>query len=177
MARLLLNAEDLTRVRIAPVPDPFTETLAAAALIRHQPASPVFGWWRRSLRGKLARVRPLAAIMPAGRPGLDLRTLVGPVGTVSEGAEALRGIRRQHLHDEIEWLDRNYAHAPGPWMRLDSDLPLRRLLGSAICSFHAAPSARTGRRYTTSCRQSGPTRSSAWPLPESRRSWPACARR
>jgi Helix-turn-helix domain len=138
MARLLLNAEDLTRVRIAPVPDPFTETLSAAALIRHQPASPVFGWWRRSLQGKLAQVRPLAAIMPAGRPGLDLRTLVGPVGTVSEGAEALRGIRRQHLHDEIEWLYRNYPHAPGPWMRLDSDLPLRRLLGSAICSFHAA---------------------------------------
>jgi Helix-turn-helix domain len=135
--RIRFDAEDLTRIRVATL-GPFGETMAAAELMRRQPPSPYFGPWRQSLRGRLGpRLRPLAAIHPIDRPGLDLSTLVGRVDTIGEGVDALLSAPRKPFRVEIDWLSGHHSPDLWPWHELDSDLRLRLELGEAITSFHA----------------------------------------
>jgi DNA-binding transcriptional ArsR family regulator len=137
--RIRLGAEDLMRIRVAPTLGPFAETMSAAEQIRRRSASPFFTPWRRSLQGRLGpQIHPLAAIHPRDRPGLDLTTLVGRVDTIGEGIDALLSVHRQHFRAEIEWLCARHSDSEWPWRRLDSELRLRRELGEAITSFHAA---------------------------------------
>jgi DNA-binding transcriptional ArsR family regulator len=137
MIRLVLSAADLMRIRVGPPASPFDETMRAAALVRERSGSLVFGAWQRNLKGRLGPdLRPLAAICPAGHPGLDLSTLVGRVDTVEEGVERFLAAGPPQVRSEIGWLSRTNPAGSWPWQRLDSDIQLRRELGAAITTFH-----------------------------------------
>jgi DNA-binding transcriptional ArsR family regulator len=136
--RIRLGAEDLRRIRIAPVRGPFAETIKAAELISGRRQSPLFASWRQSLTGRLGpEVRPLAAIHPIGSPGLDVSSIAGHADTIDEGVDALLSARREHVRAEIDWLASYRPSVEWPWTRLDSDGELRRQLGTAITKFHA----------------------------------------
>ncbi len=149
MIRIRLGQEDLRRIRIAETQNPFEETLAAAEQLREARPSPLFSSWRQSLAGRLGpELRPLAAIHPVGLPGLDLSSIVGtavgsaglasPADAVDAGIDALLSARRQRVRAEIDWLCGFQPPVDWPWTRLDTELELRRELGSAIARFHAA---------------------------------------
>jgi DNA-binding transcriptional ArsR family regulator len=137
MYRLHLTAEDLARTRIAAAPGPFAESILAAERLRQRSPALPFRAWRAQLRGRLdRRTRVLANVFPADANGLDLATLVGPVGTLEEGLDRLLASPLAHLRNELEWY--NKRHHLTAWSKslVDTDAGARRELADAIAALH-----------------------------------------
>ncbi|GLZ33595.1 transcriptional regulator [Lentzea sp. NBRC 105346] len=54
MLRVHFTAEDLARVRVSAGPDPMWEILLSLHVLRQRDGAPVFGRWRKDVRGKLS---------------------------------------------------------------------------------------------------------------------------
>jgi DNA-binding transcriptional ArsR family regulator len=138
LIRVRLGAEDLARVRVAATPGPFAETVWAAQRMRRS-TGPVYSSWRRTLKGQFTKSAPsLATVFPAGRPGLDLSTLVGLTVGLDDATEAILGVRQEYFRTEIEFVFSGRPVDAWPWTHLDSDGQLRHRLSTAVCAFHAA---------------------------------------
>jgi DNA-binding transcriptional ArsR family regulator len=53
-------------------------------------------------------MRPLTALLPPGRHGVDLPTLTGEKATIEQGLRALLDVPREHLLVEMEYTDRRH---------------------------------------------------------------------
>ncbi|GAA2094045.1 winged helix-turn-helix domain-containing protein [Streptomyces albiaxialis] len=103
MIRIRFTADDLARVRFAPVPAPLQELNVALATMlrpgRDGAADVLLGRWRRRLlRALPPAAEPLADLAPGGRAPLFLDVFAGSVG---EGQRALRSTPPALVRSEL----------------------------------------------------------------------------
>jgi DNA-binding transcriptional ArsR family regulator len=109
MTVIEFTADDLARTRVGTCYGPYAEAMFSLGVVTGEPGHGVlFAGWRdqlvRPAAGRAAGVTagPLRQLIGGNPPRLDLFTLIGRVGSVSEGRQALLGVDRRHLRAEIE---------------------------------------------------------------------------
>jgi DNA-binding transcriptional ArsR family regulator len=109
MTVIEFTADDLARTRVGICYGPYAEAMFSLGVVTGEPGRGVlFAGWRdqlvRPAAGRAAGVTagPLGQLIGGNPPRLDLFTLIGRVGSVSEGRQALLGVDRRHLRAEIE---------------------------------------------------------------------------
>lgn len=115
--RIHFGPDDLARLQVSPTLGPLAETVMAVALLRcpDQPRA-LLGTWRDQVQGRITpRIRPLAALIPPGCPGVDLCTLTGEAATIEQGLRALLEAPREHLLLEMEYTDRHIRLPAAAW--------------------------------------------------------------
>ncbi|MFF0746945.1 ArsR/SmtB family transcription factor [Streptomyces sp. NPDC004111] len=137
MKRIHFTAEDFARTRLGPTIGVAAETLDSLKLLKDRDSRRVFSLWRASVGNRLAdRVGPLAALMPAHGPAVDLVSLAGDSASIEESVETLRAAPRTLLRAELENIRFDRQHLP--WARLlaDGDREVLRDLSSALRDCH-----------------------------------------
>ena len=109
MTVIEFTADDLARTRVGACYGPYAEAMFSLGVVTGEPGHGVlFAGWRdrlgRSAAGGAAGVAagPLRQLIGGSPPRLDLFTLIGRVGSASEGRQALLGVDTTHLRAEIE---------------------------------------------------------------------------
>jgi DNA-binding transcriptional ArsR family regulator len=101
--RIHLTADDLARVRIAPMHGPLSEALFATTWQVRRGRHPVLDLWRSKLR-----TRPhewgstLVALTQGGRPPVDVFTIMGQTADADEGRQRLIAADRSRVLGELE---------------------------------------------------------------------------
>ncbi|MFG2292081.1 ArsR/SmtB family transcription factor [Streptomyces sp. NPDC048603] len=121
MLRVVFTLEDLARTRVT-VLGPLAETQLSLRALRRRDEGALFDAWRRRVGPRVpADARELAPFLADPRLWIiDLFTLVGPVESVEEGVDRLRGTPRRLLGAELtpspgldrvrpRWLDASAA--------------------------------------------------------------------
>ncbi|WP_314616829.1 helix-turn-helix domain-containing protein [Streptomyces stackebrandtii] len=114
MLRIRFTADDLTRVRLAPVPSPVPELHAALLMLGAPHEGLLFGRWRgRLLRSLPGAAEPLAELVPGGTAPYFLDVLGG---TREEGFALIRAARPETVRSELERVYAGQGPVP-PWIR------------------------------------------------------------
>lgn len=140
MWRIHFTAQDLVRTRIAPTLGPLAETMFGLHNLRCAKSLPhSLAPWRKAVgRSVTSRMRPLAALAPAGTMGVDLWTLTGEAPTIEAGIEALLAMRPEHVRSELEFFAGD-SDLPGwAWTLADRDGRSRRELADAALACYRA---------------------------------------
>ena len=116
MGSLLLNAEDLAKVRLSTSWGPFTETLLSLHALRSRRSSALLDGWAESVRGGLGPETALLYALTHTDPLLDLHTVVGPASSIGEALESLERAPDQQLRRELDVL-RPSLERSEPWAR------------------------------------------------------------
>jgi DNA-binding transcriptional ArsR family regulator len=112
--RIHFSEDDLARIQVSPTMGPMAETVLAAALLRCPQPRTLLSEWRGQVQ-VTPRMRPLAALLPPGCPGVDLPTLTGENATIEQGLQALLDVPREHLLVEMEYTDQRYRLSALAW--------------------------------------------------------------
>jgi DNA-binding transcriptional ArsR family regulator len=109
MTVIEFTADDLARTRVGTSYGPYAEAMFSLGVVTGERGHGVlFAGWRdqlvRSAAGGAAGVAAgrLRQLIGGSPPRLDLFTLIGRVGSASEGRQALLGVDTRHLRAEIE---------------------------------------------------------------------------
>ncbi|MFC9700131.1 helix-turn-helix domain-containing protein [Streptomyces sp. NPDC056943] len=114
MLRIRFTADDLTRVRLAPLPSPVPELHAALLMLGAPHEGLLFGRWRgRLLRALPGAAEPLAELVPGGIAPYFLDVLGG---TREEGFALIRAARPETVRSELERVYAGQGPVP-PWIR------------------------------------------------------------
>ncbi|MER5706745.1 helix-turn-helix domain-containing protein [Streptomyces sp. NPDC002122] len=114
MLRIRFTADDLTRVRLAPLPSPVPELHAALLMLGAPHEGLLFGRWRgRLLRALPGAAEPLAELVPGGTAPYFLDVLGG---TREEGFALIRAVRPEAVRSELERVYAGQGPVP-PWIR------------------------------------------------------------
>jgi hypothetical protein len=113
MLRIHFTAEDLSRVRLRPSPDPMWELLLSLHLLQGREAPVVFGDWRRQARARLdRRYAPLLQLAPPLGDSPDFLTPPG-VSDVDEGIDAVAATPTRALRADLRPLQ--HSRRPPYW--------------------------------------------------------------
>ena len=134
------TADDLARTRMGAALGPLAETMFALSLLRGADQVPHgLGDWRYSVRGRLTpKMRPLAAMAPKGRFGVDLWTLVGEAPTIEQGIRALESMRTADVEAELEFYAGDCSLPDAAWAIAETGGPGRRALIEAAYATYQA---------------------------------------
>ncbi|MEU7512363.1 helix-turn-helix domain-containing protein [Streptomyces sp. NPDC042898] len=114
MLRIRFTADDLTRVRLAPLPSPVPELHAALLMLGAPHEGLLFDRWRgRLLRALPGAAEPLAELVPGGTAPYFLDVLGG---TREEGFALIRAARPEAVRSELERVYAGQGPVP-PWIR------------------------------------------------------------
>lgn len=137
MHRIHFTAADLARVRVAPTLGPMAETLFSLTALRGRVEEPLFGAWRRRVRGALdPRFAVLAAIAPARLPSFDMVFLAGPGRDLAESAETFLTSPRQAVRVELDFYAGHHGRVPAALGGLIDSLAARREVLSRVETYH-----------------------------------------
>jgi DNA-binding transcriptional ArsR family regulator len=139
--RIHFTAEDLVRTTVAPTLGPLAETMFGLQLFRtRRPCARAgLGPWRKTVGSRLnARMRPLAALAPAGTMGVDLWSLTGEAPTIEAGIEALLAMRPEHVRTELEFVASDNRLPGWAWTLAESNGRGRRELADAALATYRA---------------------------------------
>ena len=147
MFRIRFTSDDLARTRVVTSYGPYAEALFGLGLLADPRANgALFGGWRQRVAatpgGEMATRGWAGSLgrLLRGEPILDLFTLIGPVTTAEEGAQAVLRIGRDQLRAEVDAAAR-WAMANGPgvpralpaWLhRLHDDRDIRSSFATAL---------------------------------------------
>lgn len=147
MLRVHFTAEDLTRTRILPDPDPLWEMVFSRFRMHERHGSPVYRQWLRTMGttspARTGRLRAgcavLATLAPLGPYFPDFLTPPEGAEGVDAGLEALRRTSRRELRGQLERLARTRSRFPA-WVRplADGDATAVRRLAMVLDDYHAA---------------------------------------
>jgi DNA-binding transcriptional ArsR family regulator len=116
VSRLVLNAEDLAKVRLSTTWGPFTEALLSLRALRGPRPSALLDGWAESVCARLVpETALLYALAPAG-PLLDLHTVVGPASCIEEALVSLERAPVKHMRKELTALRPSLARSE-TWVR------------------------------------------------------------
>jgi DNA-binding transcriptional ArsR family regulator len=88
-ACLLLDAQDVGKVKVRPTLGPLSESLFSLRLLSKRPGHPLVRTWRRAVRGQVdGWEAPLRALAPIS-PVIDLHTVVGEVTDIEQALKVL----------------------------------------------------------------------------------------
>ncbi|MEV4171361.1 winged helix-turn-helix domain-containing protein [Nonomuraea sp. NPDC049709] len=139
MHRIHFTADDLARVRVAATLGPMAETMFSLHALRGRAEEPVFGAWRRRVRGTAdPRFAALAAIAPARLPCFDLALLAGPGHDLAESGESFLGRPRQAVRAELDFYAGHHGQVPTALAGLADTLAARREVLSTVEAYHGA---------------------------------------
>ncbi len=140
MWRIHFTAQDLVRTRIAPTLGPLAETMFGLHHLRcGKTPSHSLGPWRKAAGPRVtSRMRPLAALAPAGTLGVDLWTLTGEAPTIEAGIEALLAMRPEHVRAELEFLAGDATLPSWAWTLAERHGRGRRELADAALAAYRA---------------------------------------
>jgi hypothetical protein len=134
--RVHFSAEDLSRVRVAPGPDPMWEILLSLHVLRQRSATPVFGTWRANVRTTLPDdTRWLMQLAPPVGYSPDFLTPTAGACALDAGIDAVLSTPVESLRADLAQLDgqrldpRTHLLATGDVATLDS-------LGDALRAYH-----------------------------------------
>jgi DNA-binding transcriptional ArsR family regulator len=113
------------------------ETLFSLTALRGRAEEPLFGAWRRRVRGALdPRFAVLAAIAPARLPCFDMAFLAGPGRDLAESAEAFLASPRQAVRAELDFYAGHHGRVPAALGGLADTLAARREVLSTVEAYH-----------------------------------------
>jgi DNA-binding transcriptional ArsR family regulator len=144
MLRIQFTNDDLLGIRVAPAPDPLSETAASVRLLRAAAPTPRLALWRARTRAALTaagltfEVRPLLDLAPAGTPYIpDFLTPADGAADLESGIDTVLSTPRRRLHADLAAAAR-IVPLPG-WTRdlADGDPDALHRLGRAIRAYHA----------------------------------------
>ena len=141
MGSLLLNAEDLAKVRLSTSWGPFTETLLSLSALRSRRRSALLDGWAESVRGRLGPETALLYALAPACATLDLHTVVGPASSMGEALEFLERAPDEQLRRELGFLGSS-LECSASWVRSwvrdlsDGDRRARRELVTRFDDYH-----------------------------------------
>jgi DNA-binding transcriptional ArsR family regulator len=113
--RIHLTADDLARIRIAPMHGPLSEALFAATWQLRRGRHPVLDLWRSKLRARPHEwASTVLALTQGGRPPVDVFTIMGPTVDAEEGRQRLTAADRSRVLGELELPAEHYARTRVP---------------------------------------------------------------
>jgi DNA-binding transcriptional ArsR family regulator len=112
--RLLLNAEDLAKLRVS-TSWPFSEVLLSLRLLRGRRSSPLVGTWREQVRSGLPPETALLLALVPPSTMVDLHTVAGAAASMEEALDALRRAPLWQLRSELDHLHPLIDDA-APWL-------------------------------------------------------------
>ncbi|RPF22909.1 ArsR/SmtB family transcription factor [Myceligenerans xiligouense] len=137
MLRFIFTPEDLSRIRLAPGPDPLWETLLSAHLVQELDGARVFGRWHRHVVPDLPRAAlPYLALTPPVGYSPDFLTPEGGSTDFAVGAENMLYTPPVRIAAELGVLGRN-RKMPGWVHDLAEGSPRAlRSLRASMATFH-----------------------------------------
>lgn len=137
--RIHFTPGDLARTTIGAPLGPLAETTMALSLLLCPWQRPVFTEWRGEVGGRLGpRVRPFAALIPAGSRGVDLGSLTGDPPTIEQGTGALLAAPRELLLAEMADLDLSARLPASAWAAAEAGSDGRLRLAEAVDAAYRA---------------------------------------
>ncbi|UBU08401.1 ArsR/SmtB family transcription factor [Nonomuraea gerenzanensis] len=113
------------------------ETLFSLYALRGRAEEPVFGAWRRRVRGHLGpRFAVLGGIVPARLPSFDLALLAGPGNDLEESAETFLAQPPQAVRAELDFYAGHHGRVPSELAGLVDTLAARREVLSTLRAYH-----------------------------------------
>jgi DNA-binding transcriptional ArsR family regulator len=134
--RIHFTAQDLARTRVAPTLGPLAETLFATRLLHRDEPDLFHGWRQQARRHTAPHPSLLDALYGGNGYLLDLFTIVGRVGCLDEGLDALLAAPAWLLRGELNAVS---AHQPLPAAvraLADGDRAARIELAASIRQVH-----------------------------------------
>ncbi|MEU3459478.1 winged helix-turn-helix domain-containing protein [Streptomyces sp. NPDC006733] len=138
MKRIHFTAEDLARTRVGATIGVAAETLDSIKLLRDRDAGLAFRRWQTSVRGRLGeQVGPLAALLPAHGPPVDMASLTGHTPCIDEAVEHFLGASRTLLRLELQDIEFRPAHRSWARNLADGDREARLQVAAALKACHS----------------------------------------
>jgi len=116
MGPLLLNAEDLAKVRLSTSWGQLSEALFSLRALRSRTPSALLDGWAESVRARLCPETALLYALSPGCPPLDLHTMVGPVSSIDEALEGLERAPVERLRYELAAIGPSLDRSV-PWVK------------------------------------------------------------
>ncbi|GAB4084408.1 winged helix-turn-helix domain-containing protein [Myceligenerans cantabricum] len=138
MLRFIFTPEDLSRVRLAPGPDPLWETLLSAHLVRELDGARIFGRWHRRVVPDLPRAAlPYLSLTPPVGYSPDFLTPEAGSTDFAAGSEDMLYTSPDRIAAEIDILGQQQK--TGAWMRdlAEGSPRVVRSLRASMAAFHS----------------------------------------
>jgi DNA-binding transcriptional ArsR family regulator len=137
--RIHFTPGDLARTTVGAPLGPLAETTMAMSLLQCPLQRSLFTHWRGQVGGRLSpRLRPFAALVPAGSSGVDLGSVTGDPPTIELGTGALLAAPRELLLAEMTDLDHRSRLPVSAWAAAEPGSDDRLRLAEAVDAAYRA---------------------------------------